>query len=96
MGLAPLLPGRPSGRGGLQVALPGQGRALREGEPSFLGELQSEPAELNVGEGQWGAAAPVGLCRCSRAHSLRKCLREGKGRAGLAQALHPQQGEQVQ
>lgn len=37
MGLASPLPGRPSGRGGLQVALPGQGRALREGEPSFWG-----------------------------------------------------------
>lgn len=57
-----------------------QGRGGHSGwENLAFGELQSEPAELNVGEGQWGSSCPRGLCRGSWARSLRNCLQEGKG-----------------
>lgn len=69
----------------------GGGHSRREN--LAFGEPQSEPAELNVGEGQWGSSCP------SRA--LQRLLGSQPeempaGRDHLTQALHLQWGEQVQ
>lgn len=89
MGLDPTLPERPSGMGGLQAALPGQGKVLGEGESGFR-ELQSEPAELKGRKGAEGpAAAPAGLCqprspRSQPADLLQEEPPAGTGREGVA------------
>lgn len=86
------------GWGGLQAALPGQGRALGEGEPSFFKELQSEPAELKGRKGAEGrAAAPGGLRKLRSSGSqpadpLRGELPAGKGKGRPRSAPLPTGG----